>query len=111
MPAVAIKAANCLDSPLRPLILVAPSVGHKKPRGLSPAIERQLNPQALRTRFGLAIQTPRAGADPVFDKPKGAVRINEVGSPSCAAMHGHTGIVGENGVIYSNSSATGRWAH
>jgi hypothetical protein len=31
-------------------------------------------------------------------------------SPSCAAMHGHTGIVGENGVIYSNSSATGRWS-
>jgi hypothetical protein len=30
-------------------------------------------------------------------------------SPSCAAMHGHTGIVGENGAIYSNSSATGRW--
>jgi hypothetical protein len=30
-------------------------------------------------------------------------------SPSCAAMHGHTGIVGENGLIYSNSSATGRW--
>ena len=24
-------------------------------------------------------------------------------------MHGHTGIVGENGAIYSNSSATGRW--
>jgi len=30
-------------------------------------------------------------------------------SPSCAAMHGHTGIVGENGLVYSNSSATGRW--
>jgi hypothetical protein len=30
-------------------------------------------------------------------------------SPSCAAMHGHTGIVGNNGAIYSNSSATGRW--
>ena len=30
-------------------------------------------------------------------------------SPSCAAMHGHTGIVGENDAIYSNSSATGRW--
>ena len=30
-------------------------------------------------------------------------------SPSCGSMHGHTGIVGENGAIYSNSSATGRW--
>jgi hypothetical protein len=30
-------------------------------------------------------------------------------SPSCASMHGHTGIIGENGAIYSNSSATGRW--
>jgi hypothetical protein len=30
-------------------------------------------------------------------------------SPSCAVMHGHTGIVGNNGAIYSNSSATGRW--
>jgi hypothetical protein len=31
-------------------------------------------------------------------------------SPSCAAMHGHTGIVGEDGAIYSNSSATGLWS-
>jgi hypothetical protein len=30
-------------------------------------------------------------------------------SPSNSVMHGHTGIVGENGLIYSNSSATGIW--
>ena len=38
-------------------------------------------------------------------KTPGAVIV----SPSCAAMHGHTGIVGEDGLIYSNSSATGFW--
>jgi hypothetical protein len=31
-------------------------------------------------------------------------------SPSSPVMHGHTGIVGEDEVIYSNSSATGLWA-
>ena len=30
-------------------------------------------------------------------------------SPTCVAMHGHTGIVGDSSVIYSNSSATGLW--
>jgi hypothetical protein len=30
-------------------------------------------------------------------------------SPRCRVMYGHTGIVGEDGVIYSNSSATGLW--
>jgi hypothetical protein len=32
-------------------------------------------------------------------------------SPTQGAVHGHTGIVGENGVIYSNDSATGFWQH
>ena len=30
-------------------------------------------------------------------------------SPSTSAMHGHTGIIGENGLIYSNSSARAMW--
>lgn len=30
-------------------------------------------------------------------------------SPTCSSMHGHTGIIGENGLIYSNSSADGTW--
>jgi hypothetical protein len=47
-----------------------------------------------------------AGWQKVELRTPGAVIV----SPSCAAMHGHTGIVGENEVIYSNSSATGLWA-
>jgi hypothetical protein len=30
-------------------------------------------------------------------------------SPTSGGQHGHTGIVGNNGAIYSNSSATGNW--
>jgi hypothetical protein len=37
--------------------------------------------------------------------PPGAVIV----SPKCDAMHGHTGIVGEKGAIYSNNSQTGLW--
>jgi hypothetical protein len=37
--------------------------------------------------------------------PPGAVIV----SPTRGAQHGHTGIVGENGLIYSNDSNTGLW--
>ena len=47
----------------------------------------------------------RAGWRKVDLVTPGAVIV----SPSCATMHGHTGIIGENGEIYSNASATGRW--
>jgi hypothetical protein len=30
-------------------------------------------------------------------------------SPTCSAMHGHTGIIAESGLIYSNSSARAEW--
>src|SRR6516164_5070076 len=30
-------------------------------------------------------------------------------SPTCSAMHGHTGIIGESGLIYSNSSDRAEW--
>jgi hypothetical protein len=56
--------------------------------------------------------------DELFDELKSAgwvkVDLNTPGaviiSPTCSAMHGHTGIVGDSGNIYSNSSATGKWS-
>jgi hypothetical protein len=42
-------------------------------------------------------------------KTPGAVIVSPSKDMNGKTVHGHTGIVGENGVIYSNSSATGLW--
>ena len=47
----------------------------------------------------------KSGWREVSTSTPGAVII----SPTCSAMHGHTGIIGDDGKIYSNSSATGLW--
>jgi N-acetyl-anhydromuramyl-L-alanine amidase AmpD len=54
---------------------------------------------------GLYDELKSAGWREVDPHTPGAVIV----SPTVGGTHGHTGIVGQNGLIYSNSSATGNW--
>jgi hypothetical protein len=48
----------------------------------------------------------KAGWKEVSTATPGAIIV----SPTNGQMDGHTGVIGENGLIYSNSSATGLWS-
>jgi peptidoglycan hydrolase-like protein with peptidoglycan-binding domain len=61
--------------------------------------------QSTFSTYGLKNELVAAGWQTVDLSTTGAVIV----SPSRGDIHGHTGIVGENGVIYSNRSATGLW--
>jgi hypothetical protein len=88
-----------------------PGTGDHRSLGCADAVTRILHDQ-----LGYPIKKTDSTSvlyDELVSGRRQAVDLTTPGSvivsPACRVMHGHTGIVGEDGVIYSNSSSTGLW--